>query len=69
MIDDFDMRIGQASCLKVPLFSKEGLGEITLCYNPPQSPFKKGGSNGGSPLEKGEVMENCLPGTESPIYI
>ncbi len=28
-------RIGQASCLTVPLFSKEGPGEIILLSNPP----------------------------------
>jgi hypothetical protein len=63
-------RIGQASCLTVPLFSKEGLGEIILLSNPPLSPFRKGGGNGGPPLIKVEAREYFMPGTGFPsIYM
>jgi hypothetical protein len=66
---DSSLRIGQASCLRVPLFSKEGLGEIIFLSNPPRSPFKKGGSkkgfnkgggNGGSSIRKGGSKGNTL---------
>ena len=41
--------------MTVPLFFKEGFGEIISLSNPPRSPFKKG-----------EPMEHTLPGNGFP---